>query len=296
MKYAFFPGCVARGACPELYQSQVAVARKLGLELVELREAACSGSGVVQERNPELADTLNLRTLTMAEQVGAPLITICSVCTGCFRQLYHRLAQEPEYLARLNGHLAEQGYGYQIGPEVKHFFWMLVEDYGLDRLKAQVVRPLKGLKVAPFYGCYVLRPSAVLGHAEHPRRTAYLEDIAAALGAEAVDYPGESKCCGFPLITMNVRNSLSMAGDHVLEAMEAGADCMVTPCPQCHLNLDSQQPEAARLKRRKLGLPVLHLPQLIGLALGMQPHELGLERHIVSTLPVIYKVMAAGRA
>ena len=295
MRYAFFPGCVSRGACTELYQSQMAVARKLGFELVELKEAACSGSGVVQERNPELADTLNVRTMAMAEQVGAPLMTICSVCTGCFRQLYHRLSKEPEYLARLNGNLAEQGYSYQVGAEVKHFFWVLVEDYGLDRLKAQVVRPLKGLKVAPFYGCYILRPSDALGHHDDPFHPESLETLIDALGATPIDYDGRIKCCGFPILLENAGMAARMSGTNLVDAREHGADCMVTPCPQCHLNLDSQQPEAARIKIRKLGLPVLHLPQLIGLALGMQPHELGMERHIVSTLPVIYKVMAAAR-
>ena len=113
------------------------------------------------------------------------------------------------------------------------------------------------------------------------------------LGAEPVDYYGKSKCCGFPILTMNKANSLTMAGTHIAEAQDKGADCMVTPCPLCHLNLDAQQPDAAKYVNRRLDLPVLHLPQLIGLALGMEPGELGLGQHVVKTNAVVSKVFAA---
>ena len=171
----------------------------------------------------------------------------------------------------------------QDGFTNKNFLWLLVEDYGLDRLAEQVARPLYGLRVGPFYGCYIVRPKERLGYEEHPERDLYLEKVIEALGGEVVEYDGARKCCGFPVITMNTETSLRQAGTHVGDAIDAGADCLVTPCPLCHLNLDMQQPEAAKVVNRDLGLAVLHLPQLVGLALGVEPKELGMGKHIAST-------------
>ena len=145
------------------------------------------------------------------------------------------------------------------------------------------MRPLSGLRVGPFYGCYIVRPKERLGYDEHPDRDIYLEKVIEALGGEVVEYDGARKCCGFPVITMNRETSLRQAGTHVGDAIDAGADCLVTPCPLCHLNLDMQQPEAAKVVNRDLGLAVLHLPQLVGLALGAEPKELGMSKHIAST-------------
>jgi succinate dehydrogenase / fumarate reductase, cytochrome b subunit len=114
-----------------------------------------------------------------------------------------------------------------------------------------------------------------------------------ALGAEPVEYAGARKCCGFPVITMNRTTSLRQAGRHLADAIDAGADCLVTPCPLCHLNLDLQQPEAEKyVERSDLGIPVLHLPQMVGLALGLEPKELGMSKHVVSTKPVLEKLAA----
>ncbi len=290
MRVAFWPGCVSKGACPELYQSITRVAPLLGLELVELYEASCTGAGVLSESNAELADTLNARTFAMAEKLGLPLMNICSTCQGVMSHHRQRLRDDPARLAAVNELLAEEGLRYSGDVEIKNFLWLLVEDVGLDKLRSLVVRPLAGLRVAPFYGCYILRPTERLGYEERPEREQYLEMITEALGGEPIDYYGKTKCCGFPILTMNRRNSLSMAGDHLLEAKGKGADCMVTPCPLCHLNLDAQQPDAAAIKKTPIGLPVLHLPQLVGLALGVPPQEMRLNRHVVSTEGVAVKV------
>ena len=151
-------------------------------------------------------------------------------------------------------------------------------------------RQLEGLRIAPFYGCYIVRPTKRLGFDEHPGRDVYLNQVIEALGAEPVEYAGARKCCGFPVITMNRTTSLRQAGRHVADAIDAGADCLVTPCPLCHLNLDMQQPAAASYVERDLDLPVLHLPQMVGLALGLEPKELGMGKHVVSTGDVQRKI------
>ncbi|MDQ6810565.1 MAG: heterodisulfide reductase-related iron-sulfur binding cluster, partial [Actinomycetota bacterium] len=137
------------------------------------------------------------------------------------------------------------------------------------------------------YGCYIVRPKDRIGiDADHPRHT-YLEQVIDTLGGTVIDYAGSHKCCGFPIITMNKEASLKQAGRHLGDAVDADADCLVTPCPLCHLNLDLQQPLAEGVVGRDLGMPVLHLPQLVGLALGLDPKELGMGRHVVKPTAVI---------
>jgi succinate dehydrogenase / fumarate reductase cytochrome b subunit len=259
------------------------IAPALDLELIELEEAACTGAGVISERSPEIADTLNTRTFAMAENTGYPLMTICSTCQGVMSSVDAKFKKNPAYLEKINANLADQGYHYSGNLSTKHLLWIIVEDFGLDRLKALVRRPLAGLRVGPFYGCYIVRPTSRLGFKEHPDRATYLERIIEALGGEPVEYKGAQLCCGFPIVTMNQQNAVSMAGDHMVEAKGKGAECLVTPCPLCHLNLDGYQPDAARAKGATLDLPILHLPQLIGMALGYSAADLRMNRHIVST-------------
>jgi succinate dehydrogenase / fumarate reductase cytochrome b subunit len=286
MKLAYWPGCVSRGFTPELHGSMAWVADRLDIELVELNRANCCGFGVMAEHNQELADTMNARTFALAQETGLAMMNICSTCQGAQSECQQRLDADAAYRAHINEVLSEHNLEYVKGKDGftnKNFLWVLVEDYGLDRLAEQVVRPLSGLRVGPFYGCYVVRPKHRLGYDEHPERDLYLEKVIETLGGEVVEYDGARKCCGFPVITMNKETSLRQAGTHVGDAIDAGADCLVTPCPLCHLNLDMQQPEAAKIVNRDLGLAVLHLPQLVGLALGAEPKELGMKKHIAST-------------
>jgi succinate dehydrogenase / fumarate reductase cytochrome b subunit len=289
MKVAYWPGCVSRGFTPELHGSVAKVAPMLDIELVELDRACCTGAGVIAEHNQELADALNARTFALAQQVeGAELMmNICSTCQGAQTECQERLDANAEYRAHVNTHLAPEGLSYEKGLTNKNFLWLLVEEIGLDALKAKVKRPLTNLRVGPFYGCYIVRPMDRLGiSAELPRDT-YLAQVIEALGGTVIEYAGSHKCCGFPIITMNKEASLKQAGRHLGDAVDADADCVVTPCPLCHLNLDLQQPLAERVTGRRLDMPVLHLPQLVGLALGLSPNELGMDRHVVKPTTVI---------
>ena len=295
LKVAYWPGCVSRGFTPELHGSMALVAERLGIELVELDRANCCGAGVIAEHNQELVDTLNARTFALAQQTGLPMMNICSTCQGAQSECQQRLDADSSYRAHINEALADEGLEYTSGGEFtnKNFLWLLVEDYGLERLKADIKRPLDDLRVGPFYGCYILRPKDRLGYNEQPNRDLYLEMTIEALGATPVEYDGARRCCGFPVITMNRETSLRQAGNHVADAIDAGADCLVTPCPLCHLNLDLQQPEAAKVTGRDLGLAILHLPQLVGLALGFEPKELGMGKHIAATGQVEERIAAA---
>jgi succinate dehydrogenase / fumarate reductase cytochrome b subunit len=290
MRVAYWPGCVSRGFTPELHGSMAQVAPLLDIELVELDRACCTGAGVIAEHNQELADTLNARTFALAQRVdGAELMmNICSTCQGAQSECQERLDANAEYRAHVNETLSAEGLTYEQGITNKNFLWLLVEEIGLEELRSRVKRPLTDLKVGPFYGCYIVRPVDRLGidSVEHPRDT-YLAQVIEALGGTVIEYAGSHKCCGFPIITMNKEASLKQAGRHLGDAVDADADCLVTPCPLCHLNLDLQQPLAERTVGRQLDMPVLHLPQLVGLALGLEPKDLGFQRHVVKPSSVI---------
>jgi succinate dehydrogenase / fumarate reductase cytochrome b subunit len=300
VKLAYWPGCVSRGFTPELHGAMELVAPKLDLELVQLDRANCCGAGFISEHNQEMADTLNARTFALAQGVqgAGGMMNICSTCQGAQTECQERLDADAAYREHINSHLRPEGLAYERDGAWwnKNFLWLLVEDIGLDTLRERVVRPLEGLRIAPFYGCYIVRPKKRLGYADHPDRDQYLDWVIEAVGAEPVAYAGSHKCCGFPIATTNKTTSLRQAGRHLADAIDADADCLVTPCPLCHLNLDLQQYEAQGYVERELGIPVLHFPQLIGLALGLEPKQLGMQKHVVSTRAVQRKVAALAAA
>ena len=294
LSYAYFPGCVAQGACRELHLSTTALADALDIKLIELKKAACCGSGTYKEESQLLEDTVNARNIALAESLNLPLLTHCSTCQGVLGHVDERLkeakANEPEYFAQVNGLLEKQSCSpYQGSTDVKHILWALVGDVGLDALREKVKRPLKNLKCASFYGCYLLRAQKTIPF-DDPVDPRSLENVFEAVGATPVMYDGRTQCCGWPLSSYATKQSFSMAGRHLRAAIAAGADCIVTPCPLCHLNLDSRQPEVEQVIGEKLGLPILHLPQLVALALGVSPEKLGLSKHIVSTKPLLQKL------
>ncbi len=291
LKYAYFPGCVAQGACRELHQSTQALCQALGIELLELKQAACCGSGTFKEDSQLLEDTVNARNIALAEALNLPLLTHCSTCQGVIGHVDERLKacqrDRPHYVQHINGLLQQEGCTpYRGSTVVTHLLYALVQDFGLEALRQRVTRQLTGLKCAAFYGCYLLRAQTTPSY-DDPFNPQTLEQVFQSVGATAIVYPGRTQCCGWPLSSYATRESFQMAGKHLKAAIAAGADCMVTPCPLCHLNLDSRQPEVEQVIGERLGLPILHLPQLVALALGVPPEQLGLDRHIVSLRPVL---------
>ncbi len=175
---------------------------------------------------------------------------------------------------------------------MKHLLQVLTDDIGLDRIRAKVTRPLRGLKVGAFYGCHLLRPADELAweSAEEPHA---FEDLLAVLGATPVYYRGRVMCCGFPIQFVKPETADKIAGHQIEDAKAHGAEAMATPCPLCHLSLDAYQNHAEKAVGHALDMPVLHLPQVVGLALGASPEQLGLSRHLVSTATVV--AMAGAR-
>lgn len=287
MKYALYSGCVSKGGCPELYPAALKVADRLGIELEELTDVGCNGAGVLPQY---ISDPINARTFAKAEQMGLPIMTICSTCQGVMTQANARLQELPEYREEINReYLVEEGLEYHGTVDIKHLLWVLFEDFGVEQLQPLITRPLTGLKISPFYGCYLRRPPEVMDPTGKGRNT-YLDKLIPLLGAEFTDIAGKGKCCGFPILPSNEENSLAMVAKHTGEAREKGADAMVTPCPLCHLNLDGNQARAEAQTGTEIDLPILHLPQFVGLALGFDPEEMGLGKHLVSAKAVEAKV------
>jgi len=286
MKYAYYPGCVAKSSAPELYDSTALLAEKLNIELEELTAASCCGAGVVSEGDPFLNVALNARTFAMAESMNLDILTICSTCQGVMRQVKWQLDNDPSLAAKTNEALAKISMEYKGRVRIKHLLWTLLEDYGLSRLEQQVVKPLKGLKVAPFYGCYILRPPEALQFEDHQKPIS-LEKLITVLGGEPVHFEGEAKCCGFPILFVQRETAFEMAGNYLNNAKQGGADVMVTPCPLCHLSLDTYQAKSSKKIQVSIDLPVMHLSQMVGWALGVEPQKLGFSKHMVSMQKVL---------
>ncbi len=286
LKYALYPGCAAKGATPELYQSTMAIIGRLGIEVVELTAASCCGAGVVAEADPDVALALNARTFAQAEQLGLDVMTICGTCQGVMGAANKRLKTEPGLRERINRVLEPAGMTYRGTVQVKHLLWIVVREVGLQRLGEQVRVSMEDFRIAPFYGCYILRPSWDLGF-DDPENPTSLEKVIRAVGGEPVAYAGRTKCCGFPIILEKEAIAVAMAGTNMKEAKDGGADFMVTPCPLCHMSLDIYQDRAGKAVNTQLNLPILHLPQLLGLAMGIPPKDLGVSRHLVPVDSII---------
>jgi succinate dehydrogenase / fumarate reductase cytochrome b subunit len=293
VRYAYFPGCVTKHGSLELDAATRAVCERLGIELDELTAAPCCGAGDLQEIDPQLTAALNALTLAQAERKGADVLTVCNVCTLSLRQTNELLAADEGARAAAARALAAAGWSYGGGVDVTHLLWVLWKQVGAARLAEAVTRRLTGVVIAPFYGCQALRPGGAnigVNADDSADQPSALEDLIVACGARAVDYDGRLKCCGWPIAGAREEASATMAAHAVLNAKRAGADAIVTPCPLCHTSLEAGQREARRLVGEELRVPVLHVPQLVGLALGCSPSELSLQRHLVSAAPLLARL------
>ncbi|WP_150791089.1 CoB--CoM heterodisulfide reductase iron-sulfur subunit B family protein [Pandoraea iniqua] len=280
MQIAFYPGCSARTTCGELLEATHAVADRLGITLETLSSATCTGSREIRAADPERFVALNVRIIALAEAKGLDLMTICNTCTLNLIEAKQRVDNDPALRARVDRKLAEEGLVYRGTARVTHFLWYLLEEVGEARLRSLVKTPLSEHRIAAFYGCHIVRPPSVFGDTD-ARDVRSIETLAQILGCTTVDYSGRTACCGFHCSAQSDVIPIKLSGRHVASAKAAGADAMVTPCPLCHTVLDTYQDDMARDLNTSLDMPVLHLPQLVGLALGIDAAALGLKRHVV---------------
>lgn len=289
LNYAYYPGCAAKQIQKEADWSAQAISKQLGMTLHDMPAATCCGAGNLQEHDLAAALAINARIFSQAEEMGMDIVTICNTCLQTFSYANHRLVNEPALREDINKVLVKAGVRpYQGTVEVKHLIWVLVEEVGPEKLKQHLKNPLNGLKVAPFYGCHAMRPNEIfLGRGGTVNGPKYLETLISTLGGESVDYYGKDKCCGFHYMLINEKEFLYMSGGHSLEAKNAGADVMVSPCTLCDFALGAYQARSEKAMGTKIGLPEMNIAQLVGAAFGLDDKTLGMRRLSVDPMPAL---------
>jgi heterodisulfide reductase subunit B len=284
-KYLYYPGCSLRGTGKAYEESLLAVYKVLGVEMEELEDWNCCGATAYMSTDEYEAFALAGRNLAIADQTELDLLAPCSACYLVLQKTQHYIQEYPHIARRLAKAFQSVGLNYKGTTKVRHPLDMLVNDVGLDQIKSKVKNPLKGLKVAPYYGCQIVRPYATFDLMYYP---VAMDKILRACGAEVVDYPLKTRCCGGSQKGTLPEVGLSLIHILLKEAARRNADVVSTVCPLCQFNLDAFQDEAAK-KYGDIKMPVVYFTQLMGLALGVPAGDLGLGRNIVPTAKVIEK-------
>jgi CoB--CoM heterodisulfide reductase subunit B len=275
LRYLFFLGCTIPYRVSSYEVSARKVFAKLGIELVEMPDFNCCGLPV-DPASHEMMLALAARNLCLAEQQGLNIITLCTGCAVTLRKVNKVLKEDKELKNRINGYLKEVGMEFKGTVEAKHFIHAFKEDLGFDKIKESIQKPLTGLKVAEHCGCHLLRPTKIAGW-DDPEDPAVLKGLIELTGAECLDYMDEAGCCGYTIIAIDDKVALQLTREKLQHIKMAGAQALITVCPSCHLMFDMQQSRIERMFNEKFELPVLHFPQLLGLAMGFSPDELAVK-------------------
>ncbi|HNT78919.1 MAG TPA: CoB--CoM heterodisulfide reductase iron-sulfur subunit B family protein [Anaerolineae bacterium] len=286
--YAYYPGCTMSSTAKEYDMSTRAVFAHLGLELHEIQDWNCCGATHSAIYKEDARFLLSLRNLALAEDQGFD--TVIAPCSACYKNLRRaaKLSEADKSICtRVNEEMTEH-YSCAGHVTVLHPLYMFIQDFGLDALKKRVVRPLTGIKIASYYGCMLTRPLDEFDSAERPTG---LDRLVKALGAEPVEYDYKAKCCGGALALSHTGSTVRMTSKILASAKERGAESVTLACPMCHMALDMYQSKAERAVGQPLNLPVLFFTQWMGLALGIEPEQLGLKRHMVPTAGMVARVI-----
>lgn len=273
-RYLIFLGCVIPYRLSSYEISTRKVLQALGVELIEMPEYNCCGFPM-DPVNHDTMLTLAARNLCVAEREGLNILTLCNGCFGTLHKVNRTLKEDEEEREKVNGYLKEFGMEFKGTIEVKHLIHVLTEDVGFEKIKDAVKKPLTNLHVAQHTGCHIVRPKKLIGKddPEHPK---LLKDLIRLTGAKCLDYMDEAECCGNPIIGVNETIPFQMAKEKFDHIMDVSAQALITVCPFCHMMYDLNQPRIERTFNIKIGIPVLHYPQLLGLAMGFTPEELAI--------------------
>jgi heterodisulfide reductase subunit B len=271
-RYLMFLGCAIPYRVAAFEVSARKILGKLGVELVEMPEFNCCGLPL-DPVSHEMMLILAARNLALAEQKGLNIITLCPGCAGTLKKVNKMLKEDKALRDEINCHLKEAGLEFKGTVDAKHLMQVLIEDVGLERVKDSVVKPLTMLKVAEHNGCHILRPKEFIGF-DDPEDPKTLKMLIEATGATCLDYMDETECCGAPSVGVNDKIALQLARDKLNHIKTVDAQAMITICPFCHIMYDTNELRIEKMFNEVYGIPVLHYPQLLGLAMGMKPDEL----------------------
>ena len=287
--YALFLGCTIPARQPHYELSARKALTKLGIELVDLENMTCCAPPPLQSIDLETSLAIAAYNICLAEEADLNIVTLC---TGCFESLAmtNTLLKEKEELReRVNKILSNVGKEFKGNKEVRHYLQVLMKDIGVDRLKRSVVKPLNKLKVASFSGCHLLRPSALLRF-DDPERPRIFDTLIEALGAKSIWYRNKLRCCGGLLRGYADDVALAIARDKIVNATDAGVDCISTLCPFCFLTLDLGQVLMKSAYKAEYNMPIIHYAELRSLSLGVEPKELALDFHKIKIDKVLEKL------
>jgi len=279
MKYAYYPGCSLHSTAKEYDMSTRAVTEALGIELEEIPGWSCCGATSAHATSGLLSLALPVRNLALAKDLGLDMVVCCAACYNRFKAANKVMRSNDGYRAQVNEIVGSQ---YNGEVRVRHLLEVLATEYGLDVLREKVSRKLTGLRVAAYYGCLLVRPPEVVEF-DDPENPTSMDELATALGAEAVAWPYKTECCGASLsLTARTDVTLKLSHDILQMATDEGAECIMVACPLCQSNLDLRQAQINKCYKTQFALPVLYFTQLVGLALGMPARRLGLDKLTVN--------------
>ena len=284
-QYAYYPGCSLESLATSYNLSTLEVAHKLGVELKEIKDWNCCGATAYFPVDELLAHTLVARNLALAEKDG--LSDFVAPCSACYKNAYFTnayLKKDPDLAEHINYALEADDLHVNGTMKVRHLIEVFIEDVGLEEIGKKVTHPLKNLRVAPYYGCQLLRPRKENENVENPQ---FFEGLLSALGAEPVDYPSKTRCCGGSLIITNRKAALDMVNILLQDAVNRKADVIATTCPMCNVNLEVYQSQVNREFGTQYSIPVMYFTQLMGVALGIKPEKLGIGKELVPGEPVL---------
>ncbi len=275
MKYTYYPGCSVT-ATANLYQESIdAIAPSLGMELEELEDWNCCGATAYMSVRELMSFAISARNLALAERFHRDMVTPCSACYLVLNKTNHYFEDYPDMKKKIGQALEAGGLSYSGNIRVRHILDVIVNDVGMEKISSLVTRNLEELRVAPYYGCQIVRPEMGFDDPDEPES---MDILIETLGAETVDYSMKTKCCGASLMGTEEKMALGLCRDLLMDAEKKGAHCIITLCPLCQMNLDIYQPKVNTLFKTDFKIPVIYFTQLIGLAMGKSAEELGMKR------------------
>lgn len=289
MKYAFFIGCVTPVMAKQNEISTRRVAKELGIELMDVFDFACCGFPI-KSVSIETSLLLAARNLSIAEELGLNICTMCTGCTVSLKEANKELKENDRLRAEVNKKLRVIGREYRGGITVKHFAKILHEDIGLEKIKSEVKKSLEALTIASHYGCHYLKPSRVFGRDEDPEFPSSLDELVALTGAKNIDYEDKTQCCGGNILGVDENAALNIASRKLNHLQTAAADALNLVCPLCNVIYDKNQRVIERRLNKEYELPVLFYPQILGLALGINHEELGFNMNRTKVSKILSKV------
>jgi heterodisulfide reductase subunit B len=278
MEYTYYPGCSLEASAKNYDESVRFVFKSLGQELVDLEDWNCCGATYYMSTKETISLVISARNLALAEKHGRDIVAPCSSCYTILYKTNHILKNNPIMKAKVDQALKKDKLSYNLTVKVRHPLEVLVNDIGIESIASKACQRLDGVKIAPYYGCQIVRPDRGLDNKENPKM---MDNLFAALGAQNVYFPMKVRCCGGMLMTTYSDVALEL-NKNILEcAHENGADLVLTTCPLCQINLEGYQDKIKKKFKTDFKLPIMFFTQALGLALGGTPKELGLERNLI---------------